>query len=244
MGIYTLSINYIDGVSANKSHLLNVFYKFPNPDNELKVAVDKTKKILDHYSNNALKSNDFFTWLDLMSRNPSGFEVIDVNVPENIHEEEMYLMVAAATKPYQKVIVNSHQYWHKFNYDHACSKIDYNGNKITILDRDEAYSELNPALETTLITINNHMKRNNPWISGSFYLFLALMILITIATISNFVPWVILPIVLIGGVLIIGIIGAMQLRNDSKLKEENFMSLMGMTYKSLPLLKNMSDKKE
>lgn len=88
---------------------------------------------------------------------------------------------------------------------------------------------------TNTTIVNN---KNNPWISGSFYLTVVIVILVALATISNFVQWYVFPIVLIGSILIVGIIGALQLQNDEKLKEENFLTLMVETYKRLPLLRN------
>lgn len=239
MAIYTLSINFIDGVSEHKSHLLNVFYKFPNPDNEYKAAMDKSKRLLAHYKISAQSNNDFLTWLDFMSRQPDCFEPIDVIIPANTKEEEMYLMIAAATKPSKKVIVGTHQYWKEHCYVNNCNKILYQNHEIEILDKDEAFKELNPADKITQhisITHNDMNKKNNPWISGSFYLFVALVVLAGLAVIANVVHWTLLPIIIIGGILLIGVIGAFQLRNDDKLKDEGFLKLMGETYKRLPLL--------
>ena len=81
-------------------------------------------------------------------------------------------------------------------------------------------------------------KNNNPWISGSFYLFMFVIIFALLAVLSNTVSWYLLPIVIIGGILIVGVIGALQLRNDTRLKDETFLQLMVETYKRLPLLKS------
>ena len=97
-----------------------------------------------------------------------------------------------------------------------------------------------------LLDINNMASRleqfigrktmvNNPWPSGLFYFFVALVFLITLAGISNWVSWYALLIVVIGGVLLVGAIGALQLRNDDRLKEENFIKLMLEVIKRLPL---------
>ena len=86
-------------------------------------------------------------------------------------------------------------------------------------------------------------KKNNPWISGSFYLFVVVVILTIFAIIYKTVQWFVLPIVIIGGAVLVGIIGAFQLRNDDKLREENFIKLMTETYKLFPLLKRDEAKK-
>ena len=54
---------------------------------------------------------------------------------------------------------------------------------------------------------------------------------------SKGIGWTLLPIIIIGGILLIGVIGAFQLRNDDRLKDESFIKLMTETYKKLPLLK-------
>jgi hypothetical protein len=95
---------------------------------------------------------------------------------------------------------------------------------------------------TDYVGKSKHIMKNNPWISGSFYLLTVVLVLTTLAVISNFVVWHVLPIVLIAGILLVGIIGALQLRNDDMLKEENFVKLMIETYKRLPLLKSGKSK--
>ena len=85
--------------------------------------------------------------------------------------------------------------------------------------------------------------KNNPWISGSFYLFTGLSILTLLAVISNKVPWYLFPIIVIGGILITGLIGFLQLINDEELKEASFLTLIKETYKRLPLLRNTENRK-
>lgn len=80
-------------------------------------------------------------------------------------------------------------------------------------------------------------QKNNPWISGSFYLFLAVVVIAGLAVISNSIHWTLLPIIIIGGILLIGVIGAFQLKNDDKIGDASFIKLMTETYKRLPLLK-------
>ena len=63
------------------------------------------------------------------------------------------------------------------------------------------------------------------------------MILALIGYLSNQLSLYALPIVLIGGLLVVGVVGALQLRNDELLSEKGFLALMVETYKRLPLLK-------
>lgn len=51
--------------------------------------------------------------------------------------------------------------------------------------------------------IINH-KKNNPWISGSFYLFVAATVFTGLAVISKMITAILLPVIIIGGILLIG----------------------------------------
>jgi hypothetical protein len=87
------------------------------------------------------------------------------------------------------------------------------------------------------------MKKNNPWLSGSFYLTAAILVIITLGVLSNTVDWYLLPIVLIAGILIIGLIGVLQLRNDDRISDKSFSSLIKETYRRLPLLNQIKKDK-
>jgi hypothetical protein len=86
--------------------------------------------------------------------------------------------------------------------------------------------------------------KNNPWISGLFYLFMFVIVISTISIITNYVDWWLLPMILISGTLIIGILGALQLKNDDQLRDESFIQLIVETYKKLPLLRNLTKDKK
>lgn len=85
---------------------------------------------------------------------------------------------------------------------------------------------------------NLKMRKNNPWISGSFYLTVAIIVITGLAVLSNSVHWTLLPIIIIGGVLLIVIVGSLQLKNDDKITGKTFSSLIKETFKRLPLLKS------
>jgi len=78
---------------------------------------------------------------------------------------------------------------------------------------------------------------NNPWLSGSFYLFAVVLLIIVALTAARIVTVFMLPIVLIFGIVALSVVGAMQLRHDGNLSEKSFLSLMLASLKSLPLLK-------
>lgn len=86
--------------------------------------------------------------------------------------------------------------------------------------------------------------RNNPWKSGSFYLFAVVVIVVVIAVIGSLLPWYVLPPVVIGGLLVFVAVGVHQLRNDGRLKEESYVKLMGEVFRSLPLVSKRGKKEE
>ena len=78
----------------------------------------------------------------------------------------------------------------------------------------------------------------NPWISGSFYLS-ALVILVTLfLVVAKTVAVAVLPVVVLGALLSVSLIGAFQLRQDQSLSEKNFLSLMALTFRQIPLLRS------
>jgi hypothetical protein len=78
-----------------------------------------------------------------------------------------------------------------------------------------------------------------PWGSGSFYLFAFLAVLVAFIAGVNYLPYpvVTVPVVVIATLLGVGVVGALQLRQDDRLAEKNFLKLMLETYKRLPLLR-------
>jgi Flp pilus assembly protein TadB len=79
--------------------------------------------------------------------------------------------------------------------------------------------------------------RNNPWISGSFFLVTFIVVVVAAALVGVYVSWLAVPVILIAGLLGLAIIGALQLKNDQRLSDEHFTTLMVESLKRLPLLK-------
>jgi Flp pilus assembly protein TadB len=77
----------------------------------------------------------------------------------------------------------------------------------------------------------------SPWLSGSFYLVVFLMVFALVSVAGHWLPIYALPLVLIGGILALSIIGAFQLRQDERLSEDNFVKLMALSFKYLPWLR-------
>lgn len=81
--------------------------------------------------------------------------------------------------------------------------------------------------------------RSNPWVSGSFYLTVAVVALVLLGVLANTVPLWALPAIIVAGVLLVCVVGGLQLRNDGRLSESNFLKLMGLTFRGLPLVRSL-----
>jgi hypothetical protein len=73
-------------------------------------------------------------------------------------------------------------------------------------------------------------KKWDVWITGGFYAVTLIAIGTLLLVISSLVPLFVLPIIVIGTLLLLSIIGAFQLRQDESLSEKNFLNLMMMVF--------------
>lgn len=103
---------------------------------------------------------------------------------------------------------------------------------VRLQDMSNIADRLNDFIGKTSI----NMKKNNPWISGSFYLVSAIVLLSLLAGIVNVIPLWTFPIIILGGLIILVIIGLLQLKNDDRISDKSFTSLIKETFKQLPLL--------
>lgn len=82
----------------------------------------------------------------------------------------------------------------------------------------------------------DNVRVRSAWANGSFYLFTFAVVIAGLGVLARTVPPYVLPIVLIAGILLVPIIGALQLRQDDRLSEKGFGELMKLTIGQLPLI--------
>ena len=96
--------------------------------------------------------------------------------------------------------------------------------------------------------INEYQRKkgppSSPWITGSFYLVVFLVVIVVFSVVGRLLPFYILPVVIAGGLLALTIIGAFQLRQDDRINEDNFLKLMALSLKYLPGLRKNNTKME
>lgn len=170
----------------------------------------------------------------------------DLNTEVKEHHIKRLIKIA---KVAQEINVDIGKRWHNDYLNKEYGNDDfYKVERIYGDTRDMAVNLLDTAniaerLKDYLGKTNYSMKKNNPWISGSFYITIAIVIIIGLAVLSQMVHWSLLPIIIISGILIVVIVGVLQLKNDDRITDKSFVSLMTETFKSLPLI-NKSAKKE
>lgn len=76
----------------------------------------------------------------------------------------------------------------------------------------------------------------SPWVSGSFYLLAAVVLITLLAAVGKVLSYWVLPVIVIGGLLLITVVGALQLRQDDRLSEKSFVTLMKLALRQMPLL--------
>lgn len=78
--------------------------------------------------------------------------------------------------------------------------------------------------------------RASPWATGSFYLAVVIAVVALLLVVGSVLPLWMFPVVVVGVVLLVSVVGAFQLRQDKALSERGFLQLMTMTLRRLRLL--------
>jgi hypothetical protein len=102
--------------------------------------------------------------------------------------------------------------------------------------------EINQGVNTMEENQNQPIKVKSAWANGSFYLFVFVVVIAGIGFLGKQLSFPVFCVVVIGGILFVPIIGALQLRQDDRLQEENFLELMKLTIGQLPLIGNILGK--
>ncbi|MGH8002120.1 MAG: hypothetical protein ACREPR_22495, partial [Brasilonema sp.] len=85
----------------------------------------------------------------------------------------------------------------------------------------------------------NKITARSSWANGLFYLFVFVVVIVLLTFMAGKVDLPVLALIIVAGILFIPIIGAFQLRMDERLSEKNFIDLMQLVIKQLPLIKNL-----
>jgi Flp pilus assembly protein TadB len=79
-------------------------------------------------------------------------------------------------------------------------------------------------------------KLRSPWFSGLFYIAVLVIVIALLLVVGSVLPGWALPVVIVGAILLVSVVGAFQMRQDDKLSERGFLRLMADVFRRLPLL--------
>jgi hypothetical protein len=171
----------------------------------------------------------------------SEFEDIHMDLRKKVNEHHIRRLNKIATVA-QEINLDIQKIWHQQyhnkhygNSDFSIVENIYNDTRdmaVNLLDTANISERLNDYIGKT----NPNMTKNNPWISGLFYLAVVIIVITGLSVLSNSVHWTLLPIIIIGGILLIGLVGTLQLKNDDKITDKSFVSLITETFNRLPLI--------
>ena len=80
-------------------------------------------------------------------------------------------------------------------------------------------------------------KQRSPWLSSIAYLTIFVVVIVMILAVAKIVPILTFSIILLGAILLLLIVGAFQLRQDSQFNNKNFLELVVLSFKHRPWFK-------
>jgi len=102
--------------------------------------------------------------------------------------------------------------------------------------------EINPGRGAMEEHQDKQIQVKSAWANGSFYLFVFVVVVAGIGFLGNQLSFPVFCVLVIAGVLLVPIIGALQLKQDERVQDETFLELMKMVIGQLPLIGNMLGK--
>lgn len=74
----------------------------------------------------------------------------------------------------------------------------------------------------------------SPWYSGAFYLSAAAVLIVLLLAVGHWAPWYAVPLVILGAITLLIIIGSLQMRQDGNLSDRGFVRVMGDVLRHVP----------
>ncbi|WP_187308183.1 COR domain-containing protein, partial [Nostoc cycadae] len=123
------------------------------------------------------------------------------------------------------------------------SSVTFAGNieKVVIQHSTEGNNIMTDPSEKPEEPSKSEVQVTLPWAfrNGMFYLFVCVVVFTLIGTLGGFLPFHYLALTIIGTAIFIILIGVLQLRQDDRLSEENFVELTVRVIKQFPLIGNL-----
>jgi GTPase SAR1 family protein len=88
--------------------------------------------------------------------------------------------------------------------------------------------------------LNGEWRIRSAWANGSFYLLVFALVVAVLGYLAGRLPLYSLVVVVIAGIVLISLIGALQLRQDNQLSEKSFMQLVRIVIRQLPIIERLT----
>ncbi|WP_071518279.1 hypothetical protein [Geitlerinema sp. PCC 9228] len=82
------------------------------------------------------------------------------------------------------------------------------------------------------------VRAKSAWANGLFYVFLFVTVVMTINVTAGNLPFLAFVLTVVAGILFVLLVGVLQLRQDDRLLEKNFIELAKLVVEQLPLVGN------
>jgi Flp pilus assembly protein TadB len=82
------------------------------------------------------------------------------------------------------------------------------------------------------------VRAKSAWANGLFYVFLFVMVVVTVNVTAGNLPLAAFVLTIVAGILFVLLVGILQLRQDDRLSEKNFIKLAKLVVEQLPLVGN------
>jgi hypothetical protein len=126
----------------------------------------------------------------------------------------------------------------------ATMTIGVGQNKRTLHVEGQRWEEVRDVAAALAKRLDGQSEKRSPWATGSFYLFSLMSLIALLLVVAKVLSVWILPVIIAGGLILVTVVGALQLRHDSNLSQQNFLKLMTLAFRQLPLLGKLGRSKE
>jgi Flp pilus assembly protein TadB len=82
------------------------------------------------------------------------------------------------------------------------------------------------------------VRAKSAWANGLFYVFLFVTVVVTVNVTAGNLPLAAFVLTIVAGILFVLLVGILQLRQDDRLSEKNFIELAKLVLEQLPLVGN------
>lgn len=82
------------------------------------------------------------------------------------------------------------------------------------------------------------IRAKSAWANGLFYVFLFVTVVVTVNVTAGNLPFPAFVLTVVAGILFVLLVGILQLRQDDRLSEKNFIELAKLVVEQLPLVGN------